>query len=162
MAKPACPFPTLWEKYQMHPLSARHHDSLINDLKRKFAVQISTWWWEDVCPRIKCATRWYCTFSVFQQLIKFLIKKLFKWFTLCSSYFYFRFAVVVAKPIPEKDDCQRACFLNLAPVCGTDGKTYPNLCQMEYTACTYVISLSYCFVFLYKKQTGKYSRRKTI
>ena len=103
-----------------------------------------------------------CCLLFNKQLIKFLLKKLFKLFTLCRSYFYFRFAVAVANPVPEKDDCRRACFLNLAPVCGTDGKTYPNLCQMEYTACTYVISLSYCFVFLYKKQSGKYSRRKTI
>ena len=31
--------------------------------------------------------------------------------------------------------CNKACPLIYAPVCGTDNVTYPNLCVMDSTAC---------------------------
>jgi len=33
------------------------------------------------------------------------------------------------------DECQQACQLNYLPLCGTDGQTYSNGCQLESSNC---------------------------
>ena len=37
--------------------------------------------------------------------------------------------------IKNGKECPRICQRNYDPVCGTDGKTYPNLCEMKSAAC---------------------------
>ncbi|KAJ6637536.1 Four-domain proteases inhibitor [Pseudolycoriella hygida] len=34
-----------------------------------------------------------------------------------------------------REDCKIACPLDLSPVCGSDGKTYPNACTLEAESC---------------------------
>lgn len=33
-------------------------------------------------------------------------------------------------------DCPEVCTADYKPVCGTDGKTYPNFCNLLQNACT--------------------------
>jgi len=40
-----------------------------------------------------------------------------------------------ASAIPAIPVCNEACLRNWVPICGTDGITYGNLCQMESFAC---------------------------
>jgi hypothetical protein len=45
-------------------------------------------------------------------------------------------ACITESVIPEPAVCNEACLRNWVPVCGTDGITYGNMCQMESFACT--------------------------
>lgn len=38
-------------------------------------------------------------------------------------------------PCYKKDECHNACPMIHAPVCGSDGISYSNKCQLQYTAC---------------------------
>jgi len=38
--------------------------------------------------------------------------------------------------VPAPRACNEACLMNFVPVCGTDGITYGNACQLESFACT--------------------------
>jgi hypothetical protein len=44
-------------------------------------------------------------------------------------------ACITESVIPEPKVCNEACLRNWVPVCGTDGITYGNMCQMESLAC---------------------------
>jgi len=51
-------------------------------------------------------------------------------------------ACEVAVQRPElNQECVRACPLNFAPVCASNGQTYPNECAMETSACVQGITL---------------------
>jgi hypothetical protein len=48
---------------------------------------------------------------------------------------------VAAADIPSNHNCNLACQMNWTPLCGTDGVTYGNSCQLESAACAKGISV---------------------
>jgi hypothetical protein len=53
----------------------------------------------------------------------------------------FNGACLTESAIPAQKVCNQACLRNWAPVCGTDGVTYGNECQLESFRCTKSINV---------------------